>query len=504
MLFNSYTFIIIFLPLSLFLYYIFGKYSSQLSLSILLAFSILFYSWFEPFFLLYLFGSVGINYLFCKIILIKNIKHSFKRLALTIGISVNLLTLFYFKYFTFFLENFNNLNIHKFHIQAIILPLGISFITFQKIALLVDVFKGNIKDFKLFDVLLFSFFFPPLISGPILHFREAYPQFKKEKIERLNINNLAVGISIFSIGLFKKVIIADNLALIADPIFAKASTGLTPDILAAWIGALAYSFQIYFDFSAYSEMAVGLGRMFNITLPLNFYSPYKSTNISSFWRSWHISLSRFFRDYLYFPLGGNRKGYIYKHKNLLTTMVLCGLWHGASWNFALWGLLHGIALIINDLWLLFKKQFFENYFTVKRLYLNYFLTTISIFITFIFVTCTWVIFRTTNFSSAYTFLLSMYGKGSAINFSVPKDELIYILIVLGVATTIVFSFPSVYDMFSKNKPFLLDSKFKEENNIILIKVKWAANFLWVSFICFILFISFINMGRHSPFIYFQF
>lgn len=229
----------------------------------------------------------------------------------------------------------------------VILPIGISFYTFTQIAFLVDTFQGKVNEYRFTHYLLFVTYFPHLIAGPVLHHKEMMPQFADSKIYKFSATDFAVGITIFCIGLAKKVLIADNLAPYASPLFSGAAS---PSFLVAWGGVLAYTFQLYFDFSAYSDMAIGLSRLFGVKLPLNFNSPYKAVNISEFWRRWHMTLSRFLKDYLYIPLGGNRTGTIRRYRNLITVMLLGGLWHGAGCNFVIWGGLHGVYLIIHQGW----------------------------------------------------------------------------------------------------------------------------------------------------------
>lgn len=229
----------------------------------------------------------------------------------------------------------------------IILPIGISFYTFTQIAFLVDTYQEKVNEYRFIHYLLFVTYFPHLIAGPVLHHKEMMPQFADSRIYKFSTTDFAVGLTIFCIGLAKKVLIADNLAPYANPLFSGADA---PSLFIAWGGVLAYTFQLYFDFSAYSDMAIGLSRLFGVKLPLNFNSPYKATNISEFWGRWHMTLSRFLMDYLYIPLGGNRTGIIRRYRNLITVMLLGGLWHGAGWNFVIWGGLHGVYLIIHHGW----------------------------------------------------------------------------------------------------------------------------------------------------------
>ncbi|MGI9501998.1 MAG: MBOAT family O-acyltransferase, partial [Geminicoccaceae bacterium] len=251
----------------------------------------------------------------------------------------------YFKYTDFLIANVNELLGTSLPILGIVLPIGISFYTFQQIAFLVDAYRGQVTDFTFKRYLFFITFFPQLIAGPIVHHAEILPQLAKRW--RIDLtSDLALGLFIFLIGLTKKALLADSFAGIATPIFDSADGGAVLTAQEAWVGALAYTFQIYFDFSGYSDMAIGIARMFGLRLPINFASPYKSVGIIEFWRRWHITLSRFLRDYLYIPLGGNRSGRVRRYLNLLITMLLGGIWHGAGWGFVIWGFLHGAFLMI--------------------------------------------------------------------------------------------------------------------------------------------------------------
>ena len=235
----------------------------------------------------------------------------------------------------------------------IALPLGISFFTFQQIAYLVDTYHGNNPEKNIVNYALLVSFFPHSIAGPLVQYKEISPQFEKVG---LSVENIVIGGTIFIIGLFKKIIIADGLAPCANSVFDAASNGLIPSFAESWFGVICYTLQLYFDFSGYSDMAVGLAKIFNISFPLNFDSPYTSTSIIDFWRRWHITLSIFLRDYVYKPLGGNRDGLFMKHRNLLVTMLIGGLWHGANWTFIFWGGLHGFYLVVNHLWHAYCKK----------------------------------------------------------------------------------------------------------------------------------------------------
>ena len=291
----------------------------------------------------------------------------------------------------------------NYRLAPIILPLAISFFTFQQIAYLVDTFQGKTKEYNFIHYCLFVTFFPQLIAGPIVHHKEMLPQFANKKVFSFNSDTFSAGITIFFIGLFKKVMLADSASEFATPVFNAASNGMVLTIFESWGGALAYTFQLYFDFSAYSDMAVGIGLLFGIYLPINFFSPYKSTNIIEFWRRWHITLSRFLRDYLYIPLGGNRKGNTRRYVNLVATMLLGGFWHGAGWTFLLWGALHGLYLSINHFWIYLSKHllFFNRDCNLWKITAGT--------ITFLAVVIAWVLFRSENMDTAIQMYKAMFG-----------------------------------------------------------------------------------------------
>ena len=270
-----------------------------------------------------------------------------KKILLILGISVNIALIGYFKYADFFIENFNYLLDTGVGLLHLALPLAISFFTFQQIAYLVDSYRGETKEYDFLNYANFVTFFPQLIAGPIVHHSEMMPQFATASNKVKRYSNIATGLFIFSIGLFKKVIIADTFAIWATTGFDHAQV---LNMAEAWVTSLSYTFQLYFDFSGYTDMAIGAALLFNIKLPINFNSPYKATSIQDFWRRWHITLSRFLREYIYIPLGGNRKGEFRTCCSLMATFLIGGIWHGAGWTFLFWGFLHGIAIVIHRTW----------------------------------------------------------------------------------------------------------------------------------------------------------
>ncbi|MGD1872252.1 MAG: MBOAT family O-acyltransferase [Mastigocoleus sp.] len=430
MLFSSAEFIFLFLPITLTVFFqigYLGKY--RLAVVFLVASSLSFYSWWNPPYLLLLVFSLIFNYLIgsCFKRDFKNILY--KKLILTIGIITNLALIAYFKYANFFLSAFSDFLGINFNFKNIILPLAISFFTFQQIAYLIDAYKGETKEYNFLDYCLFVTFFPQLIAGPIVHHKEVMPQFATKSTYRFNSENMAIGITIFCLGLFKKVVLADNIAVYATPIFNAALQGKTPTFAEAWVGALAYTLQLYFDFSGYSDMAIGIGRMFGVKLPINFNSPYKAMSISDFWRRWHITLSNFLRDYLYIPLGGSRKGEIRRNSNLLITMLLGGLWHGAGWTFVFWGGLHGVYLIINHQWRSLRKYLKHDLQNTHWLDKSF-----GYVLTFIAVVTAWVFFRAESMNSAFIILKGMFGlNGVFISDSLSKKSILWIISLLIIA-----------------------------------------------------------------------
>lgn len=348
MLFNSYIFIFIFLPLTLAgWYYLNSKKAYQTAKYFLAGMSLWFYGYFNVYYLAIILASILGNYLISFLMKFSKTKPA-SRIGLAAGLLLNLGLLFYFKYYNFFFENVNAVFHTGFTLKNILLPLGISFFTFQQISFIVDRCLGRAEHYPFADYITFVTFFPQLIAGPIVLYKEMMPQFEDVSNRRFHAENFSKGIVLFTLGLAKKVLLADVLALPVNYGFEQTAFLDTPSTL---LVILAYTFEIYFDFSGYSDMAIGLGKMFGFELLENFNYPYISQSISEFWRRWHISLGSWFRDYLYIPLGGNRNGQLKTIRNLFIVWFLTGLWHGASWNFVLWGLYFGILIILEKLFL---------------------------------------------------------------------------------------------------------------------------------------------------------
>ncbi|ASQ47449.1 Peptidoglycan O-acetyltransferase [Legionella clemsonensis] len=462
MLFNSYTFLFAYLPLTVLMSYFLMRFYAIAVVPWLLFASLVFYGWWNPRYLTLLLLSILFNFLIAKCI-VHTDSVSRKKIALLIGIIGNLSTLFYFKYTNFFLQNANALLNSNFNFYNIILPLGISFFTFTQMAFLIDAYHKKVDEVKLFNYSLFVTYFPHLIAGPIIHHSDVMPQFKRilQSKDSPMMRYFIIGLSIFAIGLFKKVCIADMLAPKVDTIFQIPGRGYDISMLDAWTGALGYTFQLYFDFSGYSDMAIGLSYMLGIKLPINFFSPYKAINIIDFWRRWHMTLSRFFRDYLYIPLGGSRRGAVRKYVNLFIVMVIVGFWHGAGWTFILWGIYHGLLLILNHGWHALKSMFPLKLKTIIQLKpIALLLNFISGAVTFFCVVLGWVMFRANDLATAKSFYAGMfhyhrYYYGS-LGLLTALNYVFFGLFILGCAI-IAFVLPNNIELM-KSTGAVLDSK----------------------------------------------
>jgi D-alanyl-lipoteichoic acid acyltransferase DltB (MBOAT superfamily) len=394
MLFNSYPFIFIFLPAALAGYFAANRLGTTAPVIWLALASLIFYSFSNWPFVALLLASIAFNYFIGWLLISASLRARPRFAVLTIGVSGDLLALSVFKYAGFVVANVDALFSTSFAVN-ILLPVGISFYTFTQIAFLVDAYRGKVAHYALPHYALFVTYFPHLIAGPILHHRDMIPQFESADSKRINPRLILYGLIIFGIGLFKKTVLADGI----QPLVAAAFHQASPSFDQAWIGALAYTFQLYFDFSGYSDMAIGISLMFGIFLPLNFNSPYKAASIIDFWRRWHMTLSQFLRDYLYIPLGGNRHGSLLRYVNLMITMLLGGLWHGAAWTFVIWGALHGLYLCINHAW--------SNYGPPIPDSLRRTAGIASFLLTFLAVVVAWVFFRADSLASATSVLSRM-------------------------------------------------------------------------------------------------
>jgi alginate O-acetyltransferase complex protein AlgI len=486
MLFNSYAFIFVFLPLALLGFHLIGARSHQrLAIAWLVGMSLVFYSWWNPAYLALLLLSILGNYAFGLALT----RHK-KKLTLIAGISANIFVLGFFKYTNFFLNNLSTALSVDYQIAPLILPLAISFFTFQQIAYLVDAYQGKAHEYGFLNYCLFVSFFPQLIAGPIVHHKELLPQFSSATLYRLKSLNLAVGLTIFSIGLFKKVVIADEMAIYANPIFDAALTGQTIGFIDGWGAAFAYTFQLYFDFSGYSDMAIGLARMFGISLPVNFFSPYKASNIIEFWRRWHMTLSRFLRDYIYIPIGGNTR----RVTSILFTMLLGGLWHGAGWTFILWGALHGLYLLINHAW-----QTYNPSQPSCRICWS------GRFLTFILITLGWVLFRAQSWDVFIAMLLGMSGmNGYGLPINTPDINWKSVYGILVGLTFIVWTMPNTSQLMSRYQPTLKDDLLPTTPIWKPLDQKWLYNSTGAYITAVISIVGFSMLSRVSEFLYYQF
>ncbi len=392
MLFNSYIFILFFLPLALVLYFGLNRLGRETEAKVvLIGMSLWFYAYFHVWYLLLIVVSILFNFFCSRMIREQRFHDKRRRSWLVIGILVNTGAIFYFKYFNFFLENINTLFGSELPLKDILMPLGISFFTFQQISYLVDSYRMETGEYGLIDYALFVTFFPQLVAGPIVLHQEMIPQFRDQARKKLNQEKLARGIWFFATGLFKKVMLADVLGKGADWGFANPEVLTGADVA---IVSILYTLQIYFDFSGYCDMACGIANMFHFELPQNFHSPYKSKSILEFWQRWHMSLTRFLRKYVYFPLGGSRRGVGRTMGNVMMVFLVSGIWHGAAWTFVLWGILHGIA---NVLCRRFKKTWEKLPGVLCWL------------LTFIFVDLTWILFRAENMRDAGTLFSRLFA-----------------------------------------------------------------------------------------------
>jgi D-alanyl-lipoteichoic acid acyltransferase DltB (MBOAT superfamily) len=388
-----------------------------------------------------------------------------KKYLLFFSITANIALLGYFKYFDFFIENINLVFSSNIELLHLVLPLAISFFTFQQISYLVDSYRHETKEYDFLNYALFVTFFPQLIAGPIVHHKEMMPQFAKTKNKIKNYRNISIGLFIFSIGLFKKVVIADTFAVWATEGFDVITT-LT--LIEAWTASLSYTFQLYFDFSGYTDMAIGAALLFNIKLPINFNSPYKATDIQDFWRRWHMTLSRFLRDYIYIPLGGNRKGEFRTYTNLLATFIIGGIWHGAGWTFIFWGFLHGMALVIHRLW---NRLGFKLY------------SWVAWFVTFNFINISWVFFRAKEWDDAIKVLSAMFDFSNILTVT-GYQQIAYISLFLII-------------IFFKNSNEIIKINFSKNIKIAITTFLFAVSILQLTNIM-------VQEDKVSEFLYFNF
>ena len=493
MLFNSYAFLFVFFPSAFALFFLAARLSPMLAAGVLTLASLVFYGWWSVAALPLLLLSICANYFFGIKVTpggpgapLRRERERKTWFYAAIGANLGLLA--FFKYANFFVENSNAilaaLGAAPITAPHVVLPIGISFFTFTQIAFLVDCYQGKVKERNFIHYALFVSYFPHLIAGPILHHAQMMPQFAIPGTYRINLDKVAIGIILLTIGLSKKLLIADPLGDHADALFESVAKGGMPQLVPAWLGVFAYAFQIYFDFSAYSDMAIGLSLFFGIRLPVNFNSPYKATSIIDFWSRWHISLSAFLRSYLYIPLGGNRRGKPRRYVNLMITMLLGGLWHGASWTFVLWGALHGVMLVINHAW---RAAFGVRRYGPAGLVACWALT-------FLGVCLAWVLFR----SDSLTIALEIYRALIGLNGMLPIAHANGSALDSGAIGAVVAAATICLAFGNANK--LPDMSLSTSSKAARWLLHPAAAFV---FAC--LFVAcVVRLSSPSPFLYFQF
>lgn len=508
MLFSSYKFIFVFLPILILAFALGRLHSARAGIVVLAVASLYFYAAWKRTYLFLLLSSILLNF-FLGLLARQQDR---RRTVVIIGVVINLLLLCYFKYATFLLDNFNLIAGTNLKFEKIILPIGISFFTFQQIAYLVDLKRSAPVERNPVNFTLFVTFFPHLIAGPLVHHAEMIPQFKSTVVKRFAVL-AARGIAIAIAGLFKKVVLADSFAQFATPAFQHVDGGGTIGCFWAWIATLAYALQIYFDFSGYSDMAIGLALMFGIRLPVNFRSPYKACSIIDFWRRWHITLSRFLRDYLYIPLGGNRAGTLRRYANVMITMLLGGLWHGASWTFVAWGAVHGICLVANQLWRSIRVRAPKLDAALSRVP-QPLRASAAWVATFSIVLASWVLFRATTMQGALSVLHALMGTSvpAGAHTFVPAGTIRFadlpwtlssngyaavatMVVGLGLAITIVL--PSTMDVFRYRE-------YRSPPQVKRSPWQWRPTGWWALGVATALSLSIFGMWQRLEFLYFQF
>ena len=513
MLFNSLAFIFLFLPLTFALFFLLARTSHVMAAGWLAAASLFFYGWWNPAYVGLLMASIVCNY-FAGM----HIARAEKKKWLTgCAIAANLALLGYYKYSNFFLTNAASVLGATPPQAEIILPLGISFFTFTQIAFLVDTCQGKVKEYRFVHYCLFVTYFPHLIAGPILHHAEMMPQFARESTYRMQAENIAVGLTIFFIGLFKKVILADGIAQYVAPLYGLPGAGVAPTFVEAWCAVLAYSLQLYFDFSGYSDMAIGLSRLFGVRLPLNFHSPYKAANIAELWNRWHMTLSRFLRDYVFVPLGGQRKSAWRRYSSVMATMFLCGLWHGAGWTYIVFGILHGAYLCVNQGWRMLRKRLGQSRKHPTRAG-----TAAAVLLTF----AAWLVglafFRADSVPHALQIVAGMFGMNgmalpdhwlakwgafgtwvaaNGVPFSdsrglVTAGLVNWIVILLAIA----WFAPNTQQIMARFNPALLIPRDMKPARLLA----WRPSVVFGVIVAALAFSAIVNLHRQSEFLYFQF
>lgn len=491
MLYNSFTFLLFF-TLVLLVYYLYAlPKGGKAPAWVLLAASLYFYGQYSLPFLGLLMGSIVVSFAVCKQMLAQAAHPGRKKALLWIGVGLNILSLGYFKYYLFIAGNLQLIGIDA-PVYAIALPLGISFYTFQQIAYIVDTYKSNECNESLLEYLLFITYFPRLISGPIVRRQEVMPYFAAPERDRATY--IKVGLTLFILGMGKKLLIADSFAVWADLIFNAADAGKSLTSFEAWAGALAYTIQIYFDFSGYSDMAVGVSTMLGVPLPVNFASPYKSTSITDFWRRWHITLSKWLRDYVYIPLGGNRCSSTRRYLNALLTMLVGGIWHGASWNFILWGAMHGCLQAVHNMWHAKAER--------KSIIPH----SVAVIITFFCIVMTWIPFRANTWDGAMRVFQACFSLSADVGSRLTDP--FNVIFWLAVGLLIVRFAPNTNEIlantviFTPSKGYPATQPDPPAGNWAFLR--WRDNHLWAIIIGSIFALCVMRFFSNATYIYFQF
>lgn len=542
MLFNSYEFIFAFLPLALAGFFVLGRVSRGWALRWIILASLGFYAWWRPLNVLIIAPSILINFVLARALqrLAREGKARRARAVLILGIVFNVAFLGYFKYANFATEVLGDVTGTSYVLARIILPLGLSFITFQKIAFLIDVHAKRVEEFSLQDYCLFVLFFPQLIAGPIVHYREVMPQFQKGS-SRLEPMDFAVGLTLFAFGLCKKVLLADRIAPMVSEIFGHAASGAPSTLLTSWLAAIGFTFQIYFDFSGYSDMALGLARLFGVRFPPNFDSPLKASSIVDFWLRWHMTLTRFLTAYLYNPLAlaltrrrlaSGRPGLMGGRTSIwafvqllvfptLVTMLVSGFWHGAGYLFLLWGLLHGIYLSVNHAWRMFGVRRLQD----KARYLRV-MKPVGFVLTFVCVAVSMVIFRSDNLASARSLLTGMAGANGialpdaiysrlgpvigvlgrlGVTGKLEVDVDLRLMVAnIGLLAFIALLCPNTLRLMARYEPALGIGPEPTERLLRSGRLAWRPSLAWALVACAVTALGVMRLGGRSEFLYWQF
>jgi alginate O-acetyltransferase complex protein AlgI len=542
MLFNSYTFIFAFLPLTVGVFFVLGSRSRALALRWLILASLVFYAWWRPLNVLLIAPSILINFVLARLLqkALRQEQSGAAKALLIAGIAFNVAFLGYFKYANFFMGAANDVLGTSFVLTQIILPLGISFITFQKIAFLVDVHARRIQSFTLQDYSLFVLFFPQLIAGPIVHYREMMPQFERAPCI-YDKSNIAVGVTLLAFGLFKKAFLADGIAPMVTTLYGNATAGQSMTLLMAWMAAVGFTFQIYFDFSGYTDMALGIARLFGIRLPQNFNSPLRSSSIIDFWLRWHMTLTRFLTAYLYNPLSlwltrrrmakglpgfGGRGSTLGSFTSLLVlptmlTMCISGFWHGAGYLFILWGALHGAFLSINHGWRVFARNTWPDKARYARI-----MTPVGFALTFVSVATAMVFFRATTMHAAVEIVRAMIGlngfKLPQVVFAklapvagwlhslgagvAPPDDFPFLKMLLWLAALAALAFfcPNTQNLLARYEPALGAKAGATDGLRLLRALHWTPSLAWAVVVAVVAAFGVLQLSGPSEFLYWQF